>query len=137
MNILTREDVRALINETANDDDLRARLKEFADMGKIDEEQKAFAQLVTELDAHLAKAAGRKPTTIDPKTDKYGSGTRARLEYKINGAYIRILGSTEYMSVTTLEIYSSLHTCANVYIRDLGPQKAVEVAVGITAAIAE
>lgn len=140
MSILTREEIRDLINGTANNDELRARLEEFADIGKSDEEQKAFARLITELDAHLAKAAGTKPANINPATDRYGMG-KPTLFYIINGSRIRILGSTECMSVTKLEVYGDargdIHSCAEIYVRELGPQEAVEIAVGITAALAE
>lgn len=137
MSILTQQEIRALINESADSDELRKRLEEFASVGKIDDEQRAFVRLITELDAHLAKAAGVKPATIDPTIDRYGTSAKKALAYKVNGSRIFIVGSTEYMSVVTLEIYGEVHSCANVYVNQLGVEKAVEVAVGITEAVAK
>lgn len=129
MGNIRKSDLRDILNETTNDAEVRARIEELADLGNIDEEQRAFVEMITELDHHLAKAAGIKPRKIDPKVDNYYPTRRSPLHYKIGGYTVRINASREYQRVSSVEVQENTHdsTIATFYVVPVGPEKVAEV----------
>lgn len=131
MTMIHKSDLRDILNEASTDEEIRARIEELADPGNIDEEQRSFVEMITELDHHLAKAAGIKPKKIDPTVENYyPSGTDA-LSYTIGEYAASINAHREYQSVSSIEVNKGIYsqTLATFFVHPFGPEKVTELVV--------
>lgn len=129
MNI-TKEELRDILDETANYKTLRSRIEELAEVDKIDEEQREFVEMVTRLDAALAKIAGKKPRKIDPSVTAYRSVVGANLSYKVGDRFIMVNASANYQSVACLKVYKTRCSgeLASFRVKPIGPEAAASAA---------
>lgn len=131
MSIIHTSDLRAILNEAGTDEEIRARIEELADLENIDEEQRAFVELITELDHHLSKAAGIKPKEIDPKVDAYYPSGTSTLRYTVGGYTAFINATSEYQNVSSIAVKKAQYspTIAEFSVRPVGPEKVTELVV--------
>lgn len=131
MTMIHKSDLRAILNEAGIDEEIRARIEELADLGNVDEEQRAFVELITELDRHLAKAAGIDPREIDPKVENYYPSGTSALRYTIGEYAAFINAHSEYRSVSSIEVKKGIYdqTLATFYVDPVGPEKVTELVV--------
>ena len=128
---ITKHDLRDILNETDGNEELRSRIEELAEVGKIKEEQRAFVEMITRLNAALADAAGVKPRKIDPTATVYRMHMDDGLVYRIGSHFIGVNAMLEYQSVLSVKVYRNRwgDEIAHFFVEPLGPEGAVSLAV--------
>ena len=131
MTMIHQSDLRDILNEAGTDEEIRARIEELADLENADEEQRTFVEMITELDRHLAKAAGVKPKAIDPEVDRYYPTGGNPLRYKIGGYEAVVNAGCKYQSVSSVEVKKDVYEplIADFHVAPVGPEKVTELVV--------
>lgn len=124
-------ELRTILKNAETDEELRARIEELADFGSIDDDQRQFLKLVTELNNNLAKAAGVEPEAIDPNVDGYHSTRGSALGYTIGEWKVFIVAFRDYQKVSRIEVKKDLYfpTIAEFFVYPVGPEKVTELVV--------
>lgn len=128
---ITKTDLRNILNETDDNEALRSRIEELAEVGKFDEEQRTFVEMVTRLNKALAEAAGVKPRKIDPTVTVYRIHTDDGLVYQVGNHFIGVSAMLEYQSVATIKVQRNRwdDEIASFFVEPLGPDGVVALAV--------
>lgn len=129
---ITKTELRNILSETDNNEKLRSRIEELAKTSKdLNKERREFLDMITRLDAALAKAAGKKPRKIAPSVTNYANHHSDGLVYRIGGHYISVDAMLEYQSVSSIEVSKTrwANKIADFRVKPLGPENAVALAV--------
>ena len=129
---ITKTELRNILNETDDNERLRSRIEELAKNNKdLNKETREFLDMITRLDAALAKAAGKKPSKIDPSVTIYAQHHSDGLVYRIGGHYISVHAMIEYQSVSSIDVSKTrwANKIAEFLVKPLGPENAVALAV--------
>ena len=129
---ITKTELQNILSETEDNEKLRSRIEELAKNNKVlNKERREFLDMITRLDAALAKAAGKKPGKIDPSVTSYANHHSDGLVYRIGGHYISVVAMLEYQSVSSIEVSKTrwANEIADFRVKPLGPENAVALAV--------
>lgn len=123
---ITKHELRGILDEAGNYKELRSRIEKIA--GAEDKEKQRFVEMITRLNAALAKAAGAEPLEVNPDVTEYYS--LRGLGYDVGDYRIRVNASLEYQDVSTLKVVRrrTVGEIAEVYVYPLGPEEAVALA---------
>lgn len=123
---ITKHELRGILDEAGNYKELRSRIEKIA--GVEDEEKQRFVEMITRLNAALAKVAGVEPLEVDPNVSEYFS--LRGLGYDVGDYRIRVNACLEYQDVSTLKVVQRRKggEIAEICVHPLGPEEAVALA---------
>ena len=131
MKTIDSRTMRTILQETTSNEELRARLEDFAEFESVDKKQREFVERITNLDRCLSTVAGVKPSKIDPTISSYFPGQGDSLEYKIGGDLASIFGSAEHQTVMCVEVRRGQYNpeLASFRAYEIAPEKVAELVV--------
>lgn len=131
VNTITRTKMRTILQETTSNKELRARLEDFAEFESVDKTQREFVERITNLDRCLSRAAGIKPSEIDPTISRYSPYARNSKGYKIGGYLVHIEASAEHQQVMEVEVRRGPYKPRLAFFRayEIAPEKVAELVV--------
>lgn len=121
---ITKHELRDVLDEAGSYKELRSRIEKIASFE--DEEKQRFVEMITRVNAALAKAAGVEPYEIDPNVTRYHY--LKGLGYTVGDFRIIVNAYLEYQSVSSLQVVRAGKEVAEIRVYPLGPEEAVALA---------
>lgn len=121
---ITKHELRDILDEAGNYKELRSRIEKIASFE--DKEKQRFVEMITRLNAALAKAAGVEPLEVDPSVTKYHY--LKGLGYTVGDFRISVNAYLEYQSVSALQVVRAGEEISEIRVYPLGPEQAVALA---------
>lgn len=123
---ITKHELQGILDEAGSYKELRSRIEKIA--GTEDKDKQRFLEMITRLNAALAKAAGVEPLEVDPNITEYHS--LKGLIYTVGDFRIIVNSYLEYQNVSALQVVRSRtgKEIAEIRVYPLGPEEAVALA---------
>lgn len=123
---ITKHELRDILDEAGSYKELRSRIEKIASVE--DKEKQRFVEMITRVNAALAKAADVEPLEVDPNVTEYYH--LKGLIYTVGDFRISVNAYLKYQSVSSLQVVSkrTREEIAEIRVYPLGPEQAVALA---------